>query len=104
MEYTARERLGLALTAVVGFAGLNGVFVWALLSDPEMAMAAFRNPVAAAFIVEAFLLVAVLAYLLGRWKVSNVHWAWFVLLSIAGGIAFSLPVVLLWSERRARRS
>ena len=102
VEYTSTERLGLTLIAVVGFAGLNGVFVWAMLTDPEMAMTALRNPVAAAFIIEAFILVGVLAYLLGRWKVSNVHWGWFVLLSIVGGIAFSLPVVLLWSERRAR--
>lgn len=98
--YTPRERLWLAVVAVVGALGLNGIFAWALWARPDALFAALANPVAAAFIAEAFLMVGVLAYLLGRWRVSRVHWAWFVVLSLAGGVAFALPAVLLWSTRR----
>ena len=97
--YSARERIWLTVLAVAGAAGLNGVFVWAVLARPDALTSALTNPVAAAFIVEAFVLVGALAYLLARWRVSTVHWAWFVVLSLLGGIAFALPAVLLWSTR-----
>lgn len=100
MEYTARERFWLWALACLGFFGANGVFVWALVARPETLMSALRNPVAAAFIVEALVLVGVLAYLLTRWGVTRVHWTWFVLLSLVGSIAFALPVALLWGSRR----
>ena len=99
MEYTKREQVFLVILAVVGFAGLNGIFVWALLNAPQAVSLALGNPVAIAFMAEAFVLMGVLAYLLGRWKVSRLHWAWFVLLSLVGGIAFALPVVVLWRAR-----
>ena len=100
MQYTPRERVWLLALAVVGSAGLNGVFAWAMWTGPEALSSALTNPVAAAFIAEALLMVGVLAYLFGKWHVSRVHWAWFVLLSLAGGIAFAVPAVLLWSTRR----
>ena len=100
MRYTVGERFWLGLLAFVGVAGLNGVFVWALLVRPDLLHAAMRNPVAAVFIVEALVMTGVLAYFLNRWQVSRLHWAWFVGLSLLGGLAFALPVVLLWSDRR----
>lgn len=95
------------MLAIASAAGLNGVFLWAVVRQPEALWSAVRNPVAAAFIAEAFVLMGVLAYLFGRWRVSRVHWGWFVVLSLAGGLAFAIPVVLLWRGRgagpRARR-
>jgi hypothetical protein len=102
MHYTARERICLLTIAVVGFAGLNGVFVWALLARPELVWTAFENPIAAVFIAEAFVMVGLLAYLLTRWRMSTVHWGWFVFFSILGGLAFAVPVVLLWRGPRTR--
>jgi hypothetical protein len=100
MRCTATERFWLGLLAFVSIAGLNGVFVWALLARPDLLQAAMQNPVAAVFIVEALVMTGVLAYFLNRWQVSRLHWAWFVGLSLLGGLAFALPVVLLWSDRR----
>lgn len=82
MQYTQHERVVLVALAVVGFAGLNGVFVWALVSQPQALSSALTNPVAAAFIAEAFVLMGLLAYLLTRWRVTALHWGWFVLLSL----------------------
>lgn len=98
MEYTARERFWLWTLAAFGFVGVNGVFLWAVATRPDLVDAAFRNPLALAFVLEALVLVGVLAYLLGRWRVSRLHWGWFVLLSLAGSLAFALPVALLWGR------
>lgn len=97
--YTPRERFWLWVLALAGMAGLNGAFLYGVVFQPDAVSAAMRNPVSAAFMLEAFVLVGVLAYLLRRWHVTQVHWGWFVALSVIGGILFALPLVLLWSRR-----
>ena len=57
------------------------------------------NPLALAFMLEAMVLVGVIAYLLSKWRVSRMSWWWFVLLSLLGSMAFALPIVLLWRSR-----
>jgi uncharacterized membrane protein YhaH (DUF805 family) len=101
-SYSPRERFWLAALAFVGFVGLNGMFLYGMLARPDAMASTFSNPVALAFMLEALLLVPVLAYLLGRWGVTRLHWGWFVALSFAGGIAFALPLALLWSGNRKR--
>ena len=96
--YSGRERLWLSILALFTFFGLNGAFVYGLLHR-DVLQAALANPLALAFILEALLLVGVLAYLLRKWDVSRVPWGWFVVLSLLGGLAFALPVVLLGSDR-----
>jgi len=96
MTYTARERFWLWMLAVVGLVGLNGAFLYGTVARPDAMHAALTNPVSAAFIVEALLLMFVFAYLLGKWGVSRVSMTGFVILSLVGGLAFALPVALLW--------
>ena len=96
--YSSRERFCLAVLAAFTFFGLNGAFVYGLLHRAVLE-SALTNPLALAFILEALVLVGVLAYLLRKWGVSRLPWGWFVVLSLLGGLAFALPVVLLWSER-----
>lgn len=95
--------MGLGALAFIGGAGLNGVFLWGLQAHPEWMSSALRNPIAVAFVIEAFLMVGMLAYLLRRWQVSRVHWVWFICLALLGGVAFALPVVLLWGGRSRPR-
>lgn len=95
-RYSPRERFWLWTLACVGVAGINGVFIHAVLFRPETVRATMTNPLAAAFVVEALVLAGVLAYLLDKWNVSRLHWGWFVVLSLLGGIAFALPIALLW--------
>ena len=100
VTYGPRERLFLWLLAVVGFVVLNSVFVYGLLVRPDWIREAQTNPVSAVFIAEAFILMGTFAYLLAKWKVSRLHWGWFVALSLIGSMAFALPIVLLWPRRR----
>jgi len=103
VEYTPNERLALIVIAAVGLIALNGVFLYGVLFHAELITNALKNPISCAFVVEAFVLMGVLAYLLAKWGVSRVHWGWFVVLSVAGGLAFALPVVLLITERQVAR-
>jgi hypothetical protein len=99
ISYSRSERFWLGLLALISLIGLNGAFFYGLLFQPEALQGALRNPIALAFIIEAMLLLVVLAWLLPRWGVSRLSSLWFVILSLLGGIAFALPVVVLWRRR-----
>ena len=68
--YSGRERLWLSALALFTFFGINGAFVYGLLHR-DVLQAALANPLALAFILEALLLVGVLAYLLRKWDVAE---------------------------------
>jgi hypothetical protein len=99
VEYTSRERFWLWCVATFGFLAVNGAFAFGLLFRPGAIMSALTNPLSGAFIVEAMLMMGLLAYLLTRWGVGRLHWVWFVVLSFLGSMAFALPVVVLWPRR-----
>ena len=100
--YTKTERFWLAALGVFGFFVVNGAFVYGMVFQPDAMTAAWTNPLAAAFMVEALVLVGVFAYLFQRWGVSRRGWGWFVLLSLLGSMAFAIPVVLLFPRRDGR--
>ncbi len=87
--------------AVLGGAGLNGVFLYVVFARRDLLDRALQDPIAWALMVEALLVTGLLAWLLARTGVSRLAWGWFVLLSLAGGLAFSIPVALLVTDRRA---
>ena len=99
-SWSGAERAGLWLLAVIGGVGLNGAFVYGMLARPGALGEAMANPIAAAFIAESLLLVGVLAWLLARLRLARKPWGWFVVFSLLGGIAFALPVMLMWGQDR----
>ncbi len=99
IRYGRAERGALWLLALSGLVGMNGAFLYGI-TRPELVRATLGNPLALAFVVEAFVLMAALAYLLGKWGVARLRWPWFVGLSLLGSMAFALPVVLLWPRGR----
>ena len=101
VEYSRAERFWLVTSAVVGFVGLNGAFVVGL-TRPGTMMQALTNPISLAFMGDMMIVLVVLAYLLRKWGVSRLGWGWFVALSFLAGIAFALPIVLLWKKRAPR--
>ena len=99
VRYTKTERFWLATLGVFGFLVVNGAFVYGMLFQPDTLTTAWTNPLAAAFMVEALVLVGVFAYLFERWGVSRLGWGWFVFLSLLGSMAFAIPIVLLFPRR-----
>jgi hypothetical protein len=95
IEYTPRERAALITFGAVGFFGLNGLFAYAILLKPQAMWEAMENPVSLVFMIEAFMLLGLFAYLFGRWGVSRWGWKAFVAFSLLGSMAFAIPVVLL---------
>ena len=98
-DYTPRERFWLILLGILGFTLVNGAFFYGLIFQPDAMVNALTNPISAAFMLESFVLVGVFAYLFERWGVSRLSWKWFVGLSLAGSMAFAIPVVLLFRRR-----
>jgi len=82
--YTHTERFWLAALGVFCFFVVNGAFAYDLLFQPGALTDALTNPLAAAFIVEALVLVGVFAYLFERWGVSRLAWGWFCWLFLSG--------------------
>lgn len=104
IQLTPPERRGLWIVALIGLLGPNGVFVYCALFRWHDLPEALRNPVAAAFIIEAFVVLGLLAWAVRRFRIGALSWSAFVLLSLVGGLAFSIPVFLLWRSRRASGS
>jgi hypothetical protein len=88
-------RYGLALVAGVGALGINTVFLAGAWQHPAWIRDALTNPVSAAFIVEPLLVVGVLAWLLPRARITRITPFAFVVMSLIGSLAFSLPVAIL---------
>jgi hypothetical protein len=100
ITYSPAERFWLWTLAVGCLVAVNGAFIYGVVAVPGVLGAALTNPVSAAFMVDTVLILAALAYLLGKWGVARLSWRWFLLLALVGGLAFALPVVLLWGGRR----
>ena len=99
IDYTPREKFWLWTIAIVGATLVNGAFIYGLLFREGAFAAALSNPISIAFMIEATLLLGLLAYLLRKWAVTNASPGIFVLLSLLGSMAFAIPAVLLWKRR-----
>jgi len=96
----ARVLLALAL---FGLLVPNGLFVYWLVVEFDGVQAVFDDRLAVAFILDAFLAVSVLTYLFAIEPPGPIRWPWFVLLSLLGGLGFSIPFYL-WLNRRRTES
>jgi len=94
-------RAGLAVVAAIGLLGLNGVFIYQAVVHPEVLTGAFENPVSMVFMLEAFVMVALGAWLIRSLGLERPGWLAFVVLSFVGSLAFSVPMFLLMHLRKA---
>lgn len=86
--------------AVIGLLGLNGVFVYYAAFRPDVLAAAMDNPVSLVFIVEAFVMMVFAAWLIYRLDFERPGWISFAILSVIGGLAFSVPFFILLHLRK----
>jgi hypothetical protein len=89
--------------ALFGLLVPNGLFVHWLLSDYRGLAVVLGNRLALAFMLDAFLVLVLLSVYFARHPIGPVRWPWFVVLSIVGGLGFSLPFYW-WLNGRATRN
>jgi hypothetical protein len=77
--------------AALGLLVPNGLFVYWLARDYHGFAAILQDRLALAFILDAALALVVLSVFYARAPIGRVRWPWFVILSLVGGLGFSLP-------------
>src|SRR5262245_19940902 len=95
----ARNLSWLPLIALVGFVVPNGFFVYWLLFEFEGFGPILRDRLALGFILDVALALVLLAIYFAHHPLGAVKWPWFVVLSLMGGLGFSLPLYY-WLNRR----
>jgi len=81
----------LLVAALIGFVVPNGVFIyWLVFEFPGIA-AVLRDNLALAFMIDVALALVLLGLYFARRPIGPVKWYWFIILSLLGGLSFSLP-------------
>ena len=95
------QRIILWFIAVIGLIGVNGLFLYSLVSSPEQISAALTNIISLAFIIEALILLPLFCILIYVFNFKSPGWPGFLLLSLLGSLAFSIPFsILMWNKNR----
>lgn len=102
-EFSKNEKRILWLVAAIGFVILNSVFLWVAWNNPAQIIDALKNPISLVFIIEAFIMMGVLAFVIAKSKVSRLHWRWFIIFSLLGSMAFAYPIMLLFPEKSIKK-
>lgn len=79
----------------------NGIFIYWLSTEFHSFTDFFTNKLALAFIIDAFVVMLLLAYYFAKNPIGGVRWYWFVVLSLLGGIGFSIPFYWWLNKRNA---
>jgi hypothetical protein len=91
----------LLLVAAFGLAVPNTLFLYWLFVDFSGWSAVLHNRLALAFMIDAFMALGLMAAWFARRPIGPVRWPWFVVLSLLGGLGFSLPFYY-WLNTRGR--
>ena len=88
--------------ALIGLLGPNGVFLYYAMARRSEFLTALSHPVTLAFLIEAFLVLGILAALLARRPLGPWGWRSFLVLSLVGGLGFSIPALLVRNSKPPR--
>jgi hypothetical protein len=92
--------LVLLLIAFMGLLVPNALFLYWLLVEYQGIAAVLQDKLALGFIIDAFMALVLLAFYFARNPIGRVRWPWFVLLSLLGGLGFSLPFYYWLNQRK----
>ena len=91
----------LLIIALFGLLVPNGIFIYWLLTEFRTFGEVLQNKLAVAFIIDAFLAMLLIAYYFAAHPIGKIKWYWFVVLSLVGGLGFSLPFYYWLNKRDA---
>jgi hypothetical protein len=87
--------------ALFGLIVPNGLFLYWLVYEYDGVMKVIQNKLALAFMLDAFIALGLLAYYFARNPLGRFKWYWFIVLSIIGGLGFSIPLYWWLNKREA---
>jgi hypothetical protein len=87
--------------ALFGLLVPNGLFLYWLFVDFGTLGEVFSNLLALGFMLDAFMAMALLAFLCAKRPPGPIRWPWFVVLSLVGGLGFGIPFYLWLNFRRS---
>ena len=91
--------MALLLTALFGLLVPNGIFIYWLMTEFRGLEDVINNRLALGFIIEAFLVMFLMAYYFAKTPIGRVKWYWFIILSLIGGLGFGIPFYW-WINKR----
>jgi uncharacterized membrane-anchored protein YitT (DUF2179 family) len=94
MKNLEKIRKSLLAVSIIGFVFINIPFLYISVLEREIYREAMGNPLALVFISEAFLLMFFIAFLIHRKGYKSPGWFAFIVFSILGSLAFSIPFFL----------
>lgn len=98
--FTAIQERALFGLALFGILIPNGIFLYLSVSNAAAVRASFSNPITLVLWLEAFLLLALFCWLINRLGNPKPGWVVFLILSIVGSLACSVPAFLwLWNRQ-----
>jgi hypothetical protein len=89
----------LLIIAIFGLLVPNGIFIYWLLFEFESVSQILSNKLALGFIIDCFLAMFLLSYWFAVNPIGRVKWYWCIVLSLIGGLGFSLPFYY-WLNKR----
>lgn len=89
------------LIALLGLLVPNGIFFYWLLYECDRVTGVVQIKLAIASILAAFLAMGLLAFYFAGNPIGKIKWYWFILLSLLGGLGFSIPFYRWLNKRSA---
>jgi hypothetical protein len=100
---TRTHSLLLLSIALFGLLVPNGLFFYYLFVEFSSVNEVLNNRLAMGFIIDAFMATGLLAWWFARQPLGTYSWKIFVLLSLLGGLGFSLPFFYYLNKRAEHR-
>lgn len=99
MALTRNQRLALGALALAGLLGPNAAFLYFLATRWDEFWTALGHPIALALLVDAVMATGLLAWYFARRPLGCWDWRAFVVMSLLGGLGFSVPAFFLLNAR-----
>ena len=100
MNHLVRYKTTFLIISIIGFVVINLPFLYYALVEREVYSQAMSNGMALVFMSEAFLLMFFIAFLIAKTKMKKPGWIFFIVMSLLGSLAFSIPFQLYLIARK----
>jgi hypothetical protein len=98
---TLNQKIALLTIALFGLFVPNGIFLYYIFVEFTSITEVLNNLLALGFIIDAVMATGLLAWWFAKNPLGKYSWKMFVMLSLLGGLGFSLPFFYYLNKRTA---